>query len=257
MLFEQLLTPTIIGNTDGVLGTNSNNPFLSSSLDFDLLDDIDFYLASTHTKKIKYNDKNEHDTNNNSSEELFEGFDFVALAEFDGNEEKSELILLADISDLDIEKYISQSAFPSPPMDVTNSPLCDFNESTTSSPATIPWIGEECTIATPLSPSISLTCSLSPAPRITKKTNRIKKTTLSTIDRKMRKKNQNKTAAEKYRVKKKSEKTIIMERRTNLIQINRDLKLETENLQFRLEQLKQLFVDIVHVQFPSNVKPEQ
>jgi len=73
----------------------------------------------------------------------------------------------------------------------------------------------------------------------------------------MRKKNQNKTAAEKYRVKKKSEKTIIMERRTNLIQINRDLKLETENLQFRLEQLKQLFVDIVHVQFPSNVKPEQ
>jgi len=259
MLFDQthpheLLTPMITNNIEGGLGGSCPNPFLSS-LDFLLLDDIDSYFPSSiHSKKTKnellYNNKNDDGSNNNSQqEEFFEDFDFTQLEDFDGNNEKSELI------NWDIEKYISQSAFPSPPMDTSNSPSCSDDNSS----GTIPWIGEECTVPSSVVPSISAPPSpplssigSSPAP-IINKVAKTKKRSLTTIDRKLRKKNQNKTAAEKYRIKKKSEKNQIFERHSEVQQINRELKLETENLTFRVQQLKQLFLDLLQIQLPSTL----
>jgi len=181
MLFEQnpsLLTPSIINNIDGGLGGSCKNPFLSS-LDFLLLDDIDLYLPSKKSKnEYLFNtnncnpiDDDSNNDNNSNSQSFFEDIDLNSLAYFDGNEEKSELIPSSDVIDWDIEKWISQAAFPSPPMDSINSPV-DPNESSASSPSTIPWVGEEYTIqsqsSVPPSPPPSSIDSSSPAP-MTKK----------------------------------------------------------------------------------------
>ena len=91
----------------------------------------------------------------------------------------------------------------------------------------------------PPSPPLS-TATASPAPST-------KKSKLSTIDRKLRKKDQNKTAAEKYRVKKKSERHFLLDRHAALKNTNRELKLELENLTFRVEKFKQLFVDLLQI----------
>jgi hypothetical protein len=136
------------------------------------------------------------------------------------------------IDDLDIEQWITQSAFPSPPMDTSASPLSTVEETSSTT--------YECQdMIVPLSPPSSLASS-SPAPTT-------KKTKLSTIERKLRKKNQNKTAAEKYRMKKKSERHCLLDRHAQLKSVNRDLKLELENLAFRVEKFKQLFVDLLQI----------
>jgi hypothetical protein len=276
MLFEQyqLQTPTINNNNDGGVGCVTANP-LFSSLDFDLLDDIDLYLPSVYSKKNKTknesllpSNKNTHPIENeisNSSneqqhEELFSDLDFCNLADFD---EKSQLIEnnSTNIDDWELGKWISQSSFPSPPMDISQS-ACDIpnlntTEDSTSSSSTIPWISEECTIQSvsvdmivPPSPPLS-SVSSSPAPSARKSS---KKIGLSTVERKLRKKDQNKTAAEKYRIKKKSEKYNVLDRHIKLKGINRDLKLEADNLSFRIEQLKQLLVDLLQVQLPSTME---
>jgi hypothetical protein len=276
MLFEQyqLQTPTINNNNDGGVGCVTANP-LFSSLDFDLLDDIDLYLPSVYSKKNKAknesllpSNKNTHPIENeisNSSneqqhEELFSDLDFCNLADFD---EKSQLIEnnSTNIDDWELGKWISQSSFPSPPMDISQS-ACDIpnlntTEDSTSSSSTIPWISEECTIQSvsvdmivPPSPPLS-SVSSSPAPSARKSS---KKIGLSTVERKLRKKDQNKTAAEKYRIKKKSEKYNVLDRHIKLKGINRDLKLEADNLSFRIEQLKQLLVDLLQVQLPSTME---
>lgn len=255
MLFDQqeLQTP-IIGN-DG--GCSIANPLLSS-LDFLLLDDIDLYLPSVYSKKNKNEypiENNEHDESNSSYEqqhqELFSDLDFAAF------DEKSQLLgNTITIDDaLELEKWISTSAFPSPPMDIGQSPS---TEDSTSSSSTIPWVGEECTIQSvtsdmtvPLSPAQS-TVSFSPAPMATKKSS--KRSGLTNMERKLRKKDQNKNAAEKYRIKKKSEKNTVADRHAKLKVANRDLKLEAENLSFRIKQLKDLFVDILQVQLPSTIE---
>jgi len=263
MLFEQqqqqLQTPTI-NHLDGGSCTTAN-PLIFSSPDFFLLDDIDYYLPSVHSKKNNKNEyllsrqiSNENDINNKDheqqqQEELFADLDFCTLENFD---EKSELIdHAAIIEGWELEKWISQSAFPSPPMDTTQSPS-SIEDSTSS---TIPWVGEECTIqdmTVPLSPPFSTVGSSSPPPPPTKKTG--KKPGLTITERKLRKKDQNKTAAEKYRIKKKSEKYSVFDRHGQLKTINRDLKLEAENLKFRIEQLKQLFVDLLQVQLPPTIE---
>jgi hypothetical protein len=96
----------------------------------------------------------------------------------------------------------------------------------------------------PPSPPLSSSSS-SPAPST-------KKTKLSTIERKLRKKDQNKTAAEKYRIKKKSERHLLLDRHLKLKNTNKDLKLELENLTFRVEKFKQLFVDLLQIQLPTS-----
>jgi hypothetical protein len=295
MLFEQyqLQTPTINNNNDGGVGCVTANP-LFSSLDFDLLDDIDLYLPSVYSKKNKTknesllpSNKNTHPIENeisNSSneqqhEELFSDLDFCNLADFDEKSRKKFLLLFpgfphrirsfleliennsTNIDDWELGKWISQSSFPSPPMDISQS-ACDIpnlntTEDSTSSSSTIPWISEECTIQSvsvdmivPPSPPLS-SVSSSPAPSARKSS---KKIGLSTVERKLRKKDQNKTAAEKYRIKKKSEKYNVLDRHIKLKGINRDLKLEADNLSFRIEQLKQLLVDLLQVQLPSTME---
>lgn len=93
----------------------------------------------------------------------------------------------------------------------------------------------------PPSPSLSSTNS-SPAPA--------KKTKLSVNERKLRKKDQNKTAAEKYRLKKKSERHQLLDRQLKLKNQNTELKSELENLTYRVQQFKKLFSELVQIESP-------
>jgi hypothetical protein len=243
MLFEQhplsdLLTPTI---NDG--GVNKLSSSLTS-LDFYLLDDIDTYLPSIQTKKTK-NDLINDSSNDNSQyqEDLLLDFDF----DFNNFEEKSDFLNNSTLIDeLEIEKWISQSSFPSPPMETNNSPLSSTVDDTSST--TFPWIGDEYTknsgVNAPLSPPLSSTGS-SPAP-VTKRPK------LSVIERKLRKKDQNKNAAEKYRIRKKSERHQLLDQHMKLKNLNKDLKLELENLTYRVQQFKKLFVDLVQNDFSTS-----
>jgi len=241
MLFEHyhpqdLLTPTI---NDG--GVNKLNSSLTS-LDFYLLDDINAYLTPVQSKRTK-NDNNSD--NNQHQEELFSDFDFGENSEF--------LSSSISIEDLDLEKWISQSSFPSPPMDTIN-----YNTEDTSS--TFPWIGEQITdMVVPLSPPLSSassspsppvsSASSSPSPPVSSASSSpapiTKKSKLSIVERRIRKKDQNKTAAEKYRIKKKSERHILLDRQIHLKNTNKELKLELENLTYRVQQFKQLFGDLI------------
>ncbi|CAF1484143.1 unnamed protein product [Adineta ricciae] len=227
MLFEQhysqdLLTPSI--NDGGVHKLSSS----LTSLDFYLLDDIDAYLSPIQSKTNKNDLINDTiDDHSQHHEDLFTDFDFSAF------EEKSDFINSLDIDELDIEKWITQSSFPSPPMDSTVSSEDDV------STTTFPEYPINIDMVVPPSPPLS-TATASPAPSR-------KKSKLSTIDRKLRKKDQNKTAAEKYRVKKKSERHFLLDRHAALKNTNRELKLELENLTFRVEKFKQLFVDLLQI----------
>lgn len=149
-------------------------------------------------------------------------------------------------------------SLPSPPMEVQNPSISDdstfypVDDSTTSS-STLLWVGGECTVETKstvvdmiVPPSPPLSSPENSPSRSTRKKN------LSTTERKLRKKNQNKTAAEKYRLKKRTEREDILSRHTDLKNQNRELKYEFENLTFQLEQFKQLFVDVLQIPIPSN-----
>jgi len=206
MLFEQylsqdLLTPSL---NDG--GVNKLNSSLTS-LDFYLLDDIDAYLSPVQSKKNK-TDLINHSINDNNQhqEDFFSNFDFPDLDQF---EEKSDFLShTISIDDLEIEKWISQSSFPSPPMDTNDSPLSNVEDKSSA----FPWIGDEYTrntdMVVPPSPPLS---SIGSSPASV-----IKKSKLSVVERKLRKKDQNKTAAEKYRIKKKSERHKLLDRHLHL-----------------------------------------
>jgi hypothetical protein len=236
MLFEQyqtqdLLTPSI--NDGGVSKLNSS----LTSLDFYLLDDIDAYLSPIQSKSSK-NDLINDNINNNSQhqDEYFFDFDFNDLPNFDEN--SSFLDEPISIDELEIEKWISQSSFPSPPMEANDSPLSSIEETLSN----LSSIGDEYTknidMIVPPSPPLSSIGS-SPAPVLTKKQK------LSPVERKLRKKDQNKTAAEKYRIKKKSERHQLLDRHLKLKNINKELKLELENLTYQVQQFKQLFTNFI------------
>jgi len=247
MLFEHylsqdIMTPAII---DG--GVNKLN-FSLTSLDFYLLDDINAYLTPIQTKKNKHDLINESKIDNSQhQEEVFSDLDFPDFNEFD---EKSEFLAASiPIDDLDIEKWISESSFPSPPMETNNSFLSNIED--TSSRFT--WMDDEYTKNTdmivPLSPPLSLASS-SPASSSSSGSSpasSIKKQKLTAVERKLRKKSQNKTAAEKYRVKKKSERNQLGDRHLQLRSINKELKSELENLTYRVQQFKQLFAEFLQI----------
>jgi len=247
MLFDfnqskDLLTPPIYHG-----GVIKNNPILTSS-DIFSLDDNDIYFSSTLSKKNEYNLITKNNINENidddhqqeQQDDLFSTFELPVLSELD----KSEL--QNDVSEFD--KYLSQTSFPSPPMDGLNSSISDDS--------TYPWVAEECTIdssntgdmTVPLSPPFS---SASLSPSISRKKSTKKKSLSTIIERKLRKKDQNKTAAEKYRFKKRTERVELITRHTDLKKQNQELKYKFENLTFKLEQLKQLFVDVLQIQIPS------
>lgn len=234
MLFEQhhsqdLLTPAI--NDGGVHKLNSS----LTSLDFYLLDDIDAYLPSLQSKTNKNDDLINDSLINNSQhhDDLLANFDF---SDFD---EESDFVNSIPIDELELEKWISQSAFPSPPMDSnTLSPLSTIDDTSSIFSEYL----TNADMVVPPSPSLSSTSSSS--------TPSTKKTKLSVVERKLRKKTQNKTAAEKYRIRKKYERHHLGDRHMQLKTTNTELKLELENLTFRLEKFKQLFVDLLHIDLP-------
>lgn len=259
MLFEQyplpdLLTPTI---NDG--GVNKLSSSLTS-LDFYLLDDIDAYLPSIQTKKCENDLINDSSNDNSQFQEDFLldfDFDLSTFEEKSGKKKTTNKVNYfvitcikldfldnpASIDELEIERWISQSSFPSPPMEINNSPMSSIAEDTSS--ATYSWIGDEYTkvpdMVVPPSPPLSST-GTSPAPSL-------KRPKLTVVQRKLRKKDQNKNAAEKYRIKKKSERHQLLDQHMKLKNLNKDLKLELENLTYRVQQFKQLFVDFVQNDF--------
>jgi len=238
MLFEQYAYPDYLPPSieDGGI-SKFNSSF--TSLDFYLLDDIDTYLPPIHSEKTK-NDLINDSTNDNSAYQLpddfFSDIDLSELSHFD---EKSEHL---PIDELDIEKWISEVSFPSPPMDTISSSISNIEDTSSLFSEQYP-INTEMTAPSPpsstsSSPSPSSTSSSSPEPSF-------KRTKLSTVERKLRKKGQNKTAAEKYRVKKKSERHQLLDRHAKLQARNKGLKLELEDLTYRVQQFKQLFANLV------------
>ena len=109
---------------------------------------------------------------------------------------------------------------------------CSSNESTSNADMVVPT-----------SPPLSLASSAS-SPGETKKSK------LSPVERKVRKKDQNKNAAEKYRIKKKTERDRLLDRHAKLKGSNHGLKLELDNLSYQVQQLKQLFVDVLQIPLP-------
>jgi len=236
MLFEQypsqdLLTPSI--NDGGLSKLNSS----LSTLDFYLLDDINAYLSPPIQSKPNSIDLNNDSLNeggqcHGDAEDFFSHLDFSDIQNF---EEKSDFIPL---DELELEKWISESSFPSPPMDTSNSPLSTIEDASSSFSSFADQYPKSNDMIVPPSPPLS-SASSSPAPVLGKKTK------LSSVERKLRKKGQNKTAAEKYRIKKKSERSLLVDRHTQLKTLNKELRLELENLAYRVQQFKQLFNDFV------------
>ena len=150
-------------------------------------------------------------------------------------------------------------SLPSPPLDGPNTSVSDDSTFYPIDDSTSLWVGEECTIESnkpedmivPPSPPLSSIASF-PAGTREKST---RKSHLSMTERKLRKKDQNKSAAEKYRFKKRVERDELISRHTNLKNQNQELKYEFENLKFQLEQFKTLFVDVLQIPIPSNKSP--
>ena len=126
-------------------------------------------------------------------------------------------------------------------------------DDTNSMHSALPWIGKECTIESnctedmtvPASPVLSSVSSSS-------RSSKGGRSKLSTNDRKLRKKGQNKTAAEKYRQKKRLERDELLERHQQLTKQNQNLKSEVENFTLRLEQFKILFADVLQIPMPTS-----
>jgi len=131
-------------------------------------------------------------------------------------------------------------------MDTNDSPLSNVEDKSSA----FPWIGDEYTrntdMVVPPSPPLS---SIGSSPASV-----IKKSKLSVVERILRKKDQNKTAAEKYRIKKKSERHKLLDRHLHLKNSNKVLKLELENLTYRVKHIKQLFVDLLQIEPEHSIK---
>ncbi|CAF1103343.1 unnamed protein product [Adineta steineri] len=213
--FQDLLPPSI--NDGGSI--NKLNSSLTS-LDFYLLDDIEAYLSppTLHSKTTKHDLINDSINDNSQHHE-----DFFADFVFPEFEENSDFVDPLSFDEIELEKWISQSSFPSPPMDLDTSPLSSI-EDTSSTLYDYPINSD---MIVPFSPSLS-------------------------SEKNYEKKTQNKTAAEKYRVKKKSERHILLDRHLKLKNTNTELKLELENLTFRVEKFKKLFVDLLQIDLSTS-----
>ena len=243
MLFEQyqvddLFTPSLIDG--GVLAVHNSEESGVPSPDFFLTDSsIDaFFPVSLHSKQTK-NDFCQHQ----EEDEIFPELDLsnIDLDNLSGLT-MIKIIIISIISfsfsvefltdpfndeSLDISKFISEVSFPSPVDSTDFSPMSSSDESTMTNDRIVP-----------------------PSP--TMSTGSTKRSKLNPVERKIRKKKQNKNAAEKYRVKKKSERDQLLDRHGLLKSFNQNLKLEMENLTFQVQQLKQLLVDVVQVPLPPS-----
>lgn len=263
MLFEfeqtsELFTPTI-----GPGGVNEVNPLLTSSQacrldenEIDFSEKQQYELVSGNHSHENSDEPPQHQ----QQEDLFSTFDFPVLTELS----RTGRMKLTDVSlndplpsdstfdGITLEKYINQGSFPSAEMDLANISVSEDStfypvedeESTTNL-----WVGNECTIESKSADDMSVPPSppLSSDGSVTK----TKKRCLTTSERKLRKKDQNKSAAEKYRLKKRTERTDLSARQTTLKTQNQELKFQLENLTFQLEQFKQLFADVLQIPIPS------
>ena len=245
MLFEQypsqdLLTPSI--NDGGLSKLNSS----LTSLDFYLLDDINAYLSPPIQSKTNSIDLNNDSLSENSqyheeAEDFFSNFDFSDMPNFEEKSGKRTSLPFIDnnpsysidfipLDEFELEKWISESSFPSP--------LSTYEDVSSTLSSFADQYPKQTDMIVPPSPPLS-SASSSPAPTIGKKSK------LSPVERKIRKKGQNKTAAEKYRIRKKSERSLLLDRHGQLKTLNKELKSELENLTYRVQQFKQMFNDFL------------
>lgn len=246
MLFEvnqptDLMTPTIAPN-----GMIKVNPLFTSKGVLPVEEnDIQFPLTTPELNEynlVTTDNTTENNDNNQNNYDLLSSFDFPVLTE---------------LEDIQYEKYLSNVSQTTNTIDLQ--PLSNSDDSTfyAVDDETSPWLGGECTVgsestmedmAVPPSPVLSTTSGSSSV--IEKRVTR--KRAYSTTERKLRKKDQNKTAAEKYRLKKKLERDELASRHAGLKSQNQELKFQLDNLTFRLEQFKQLFVDVLQIPIPTS-----
>lgn len=211
---NELFTPSLL---DGGL---ANNPFEQnpSSPDFILTDSFIDELFPLDPLKPTKNDLSQQEKHEDVIPDLdLSDIDFGQFSDLIENDQS-----------FDIGSYISGMSFPSPIDSSEYSPSSNDGSFTDESS-----VNTDRTL--PSSPSTSSMIT--------------KRSKLNPVERKLRKKTQNKTAAEKYRIKKKSERDQLIDRHTQLKSLNQNLRLEFENLSFRVEQLKKLLVDVVQVPF--------
>ena len=256
--FEQsdsLMTPITIPG-----GVNDINPILTSS-NISSLDDQDGYFSSTPSKNFVNPSKlKENPIENHQSDDLYSTFEFPVLSELSRTGKKPTAFDLLhqsvfctefQLDDSAFGRYISQISLPSPAVDTQDLTFYSIEDESTSS--TLLWVGEECTIGSndmlvPPSPPSSSASS----PASESKSEMPRKKSFTSLERRLRKKDQNKSAAEKYRLKKRNERGELLARHSHLKDQNQELKFEINNLTFQLEQFKQLFVDILQIPLPSS-----
>ena len=274
---SELLTP--IGIDGGVRKFNS---FFSSN-DISPAADINLNSSSIPSKRDEMDlstyDKSQQMNEKQMDEDFLASLKFSDFADFDTSGKKSPIFsqqhssISSFCSDLSMDDFCPEAYLHPTSLESTglDGPMSSFAEKSMLLPAldstfdseessAPPWVGEECTIASgtdedvqvPLDspmPSVSSFSSAS-SPSALKRSS--KNPRLSTVERRLRKKDQNKTAAEKYRLKKRTERDELAHRQADLQNQNRELKFELENLTFRLEQFKQLFVDVLQIPIPSS-----
>lgn len=256
--FEQsdsLMTPII---TLG--GVNDINPILTSS-NISSLDDQDVCFSSTPSKNpVNPSKLKENPIESHQSDDLYSTFEFPVLSELSRTGKKltafnllHHFVFCAEfqLDDSTFGRYTSQISLPSPAMDTQDLTFYSVEDESTSS--TFLWVGEECTIGSNdmlVPPSPPLSSASSPASESNKEISR--KKGFTSLERKLRKKDQNKSAAEKYRLKKRNERSELLARHTDVKNQNQELKFEINNLTFQLEQFKQLFVDILQIPLPPS-----
>jgi len=234
------MTPTI--NPNGLVKVN---PLLTSNGVF-LLEENDIQFPSLTSNINEYNlvtkdNTIENNDNNQLNYDILSSFDFPVLTE---------------LEDVQYGKYLSQTSYATNAIDVQPLSNSDDSKFYPVDDDTSPWIGGECTVGSE-SAMEDMAVPPSPVPSTTSDSSSVvekrvtKKRAFSTTERKLRKKDQNKTAAEKYRLKKKQERDELVARHANLKNQNQELKFQLDNLTFRLDQFKQLFVDVLQIPIPS------
>jgi hypothetical protein len=278
-LTEDLFTPIGI---DGAV--TKLNPFFPSN-DISPAADVNLNLSSISSKRDEMNlpilDKYKRMIDKPLDDEFLSSLELIDFDEFEGSGKPSSIDLSqtesSSCSELPMdgfrfEDYLPASSLASAGL---NAAMSSFDEKSMFLPAldsTVdsedssapPWVGEECTVGSvtdedtstsmdsPM-PSVSSVSNSSPCSSSSSAVKRLSKgPRLSTVDRRLRKKDQNKTAAEKYRQKKRAERDELAQRQTTLQNQNRELKFELENFTFRLEQFKQLFVDVLQIPIPPS-----
>lgn len=194
---------------------------------------------------------------------FFTSHDPFPSDEFNGESVEKDQFINLDLTDFDFEEF-SMEKETHPSTDLQSStfaeesmllPVPDESLIEPEDSTAMPWIGEECTIGSSTNDD-----TYSPAPESASSTGSVatvrsrsaRQHHLTLSERKSRKKEQNKTAAEKYRSKKRLERDTLIKREADLKKENRDLKSEFESMKNRLEQFKQLFVNVLEIPIPPN-----